>query len=1081
MTSANEEQKVAIEHNGNMLLRAGAGSGKTFVLVEHIVYLTEKFIEKKEYTDVVDFEIKLKQFYSKIVLMTFTKKAAGEMSIRIKKRFGQCKTINKIWDVVSNCIGYLNVTTIHGFCFKLISSGLIVGIDQEVPLLSSTESRLKIKSLVDNALNELIKDDLVLDKDLIVGHRQEISNGMYKIFSDPTLREYWDLFTLESIDHFSIAKYLQEIIPLLGIDVLTLKSEMGIVDSVHYDKKWYQHLEYFLDILESINAEQENLLVNINKYFEEFKHVTSPPKKLGYIALEKQIEGVKGLRTFLAKNYEALNCFVESKNVYKSWMNIFVNVYKNVSVNYNSIYGITFSDLEYIISKTVKNIEVLERIRKCYQYFIIDEFQDTSFIQFNILKALALNDFQNIFCVGDLKQAIYGFRGGEVAVFKECMKNVKICHLLSNNYRSCGNVINFNNRIFDYLFKLGSDFSGIDLFSVDVDPQENPILERSNIGDINEYQLLVMSEERYTSTQIDQIEASGIIQIIQDRLKKSPNEKICLLYRKLSPLKFLIDELIESNISFIAQTKVKLAHDPILCVFKALLEYSLDEKQPIYRTRILIDGFFSYLEIKNDSKLVEQSIFNFERNQKSFGLKYAFKSFLVFHNIHNSLHGENLDKIFSLIDINFGQVESIWDYLNSSSNETYSIDFRFNANPKIVIMTAHASKGLEFDHVVLAGIHTNGMSPANRDFFGLLPGAIKWKVNASDKKAYSSPSLILENLILKRKEFSESKRLFYVACTRAVKSISWVNVSNFKGELSYSKESWIEGIRKWKESEVSSPIEVIKLPNQPVANKKIIDRPLFHSDNLGIQTKLSLEGEQLGLIAELSVTKLAQIAQCPRKFFFNVICKFEENFEQFTSDEFDKKNDFEMKSDAKRGTNLHSAIEYALKHNMVIPRYIEQEDVTKIQWCLDLISSEHVNFEFHSELPVKFPIFGQMISGTPDLFFLPKNSDNKRLKVWDFKSGQRKSTKESAYWCQLLCYAYGLAKIYNLDTTQFTCMLEILYLDTQEKITKVLTFSEVESELFGHWKRLSNLDEMDQTFCASCGYRNICQPCSLAT
>lgn len=159
----------------------------------------------------MDFEIKLKQFYSKIVLMTFTKKAAGEMSIRIKKRFGQCKTINKIWDVVSNCIGYLNVTTIHGFCFKLISSGLIVGIDQEVPLLSSTESRLKIKSLVDNALNELIKDDLVLDKDLIVGHRQEISNGMYKIFSDPTLREYWDLFTLESIDHFSIAKYLQKL------------------------------------------------------------------------------------------------------------------------------------------------------------------------------------------------------------------------------------------------------------------------------------------------------------------------------------------------------------------------------------------------------------------------------------------------------------------------------------------------------------------------------------------------------------------------------------------------------------------------------------------------------------------------------------------------------------------------------------------------------------------------------------------------------------------------------------------------------------------------------------------------------
>ena len=48
LRSPNEEQKLAIEHTGGVLLAAGAGSGKTFVLVEHIIYLINKFLIEKE-------------------------------------------------------------------------------------------------------------------------------------------------------------------------------------------------------------------------------------------------------------------------------------------------------------------------------------------------------------------------------------------------------------------------------------------------------------------------------------------------------------------------------------------------------------------------------------------------------------------------------------------------------------------------------------------------------------------------------------------------------------------------------------------------------------------------------------------------------------------------------------------------------------------------------------------------------------------------------------------------------------------------------------------------------------------------
>ncbi len=89
MSSPNHEQQPAIYHQGGVLLKAGAGSGKTYVLVEHAIHLTREWRsswEKNPQGAFVDF---IAEKFSSAVLMTFTRLAAGEILVRLTLLFQQ--------------------------------------------------------------------------------------------------------------------------------------------------------------------------------------------------------------------------------------------------------------------------------------------------------------------------------------------------------------------------------------------------------------------------------------------------------------------------------------------------------------------------------------------------------------------------------------------------------------------------------------------------------------------------------------------------------------------------------------------------------------------------------------------------------------------------------------------------------------------------------------------------------------------------------------------------------------------------------------------------------------------------------
>ena len=89
-----------------------------------------------------------------------------------------------------------------------------------------------------------------------------------------------------------------------------------------------------------------------------------------------------------------------------------------------------------------------------FSFFIIDEFQDTSNVQFQIIEKLCLKRFENLFVVGDEKQAIYRFRGGEISLFSYVKTLLKNNLTLTDNYRSHASIISFNNEFSKSTFPL---------------------------------------------------------------------------------------------------------------------------------------------------------------------------------------------------------------------------------------------------------------------------------------------------------------------------------------------------------------------------------------------------------------------------------------------------------------------------------------------------------------------------------------------------------------------------------------------------------------------------------------------------
>jgi ATP-dependent helicase/nuclease subunit A len=1056
MRLPNHEQSLAINKMDGVILSAGAGSGKTFVIIEHLIKKIENFklsIPKSKIREEIGPRL------STFVLMTFTKKASGEMSVRLVNRIEEiiqhCSDEDSLifWGSVLENIGRIHISTIHGFCFKLLSLKIWPTLTSELELLNEFSHKQKIKKLA----NEwLIKNSTSLSNTFLA-HTSDLVSAMDSIFKSPELRLSFEEVATASDLKCDLDKFFKDWKELKSFEALW--EEDFIFDEKQMKKGIYLLINNFIKIRNDVGEINANNFLCYIDFVNSIQRYPVAVKEMSEIERTFRLE-LKQLSEDLKEFGQDLINFKENYEAFSDWNKILLDIFNYINEKYLFQNGMSFSDLEYYVYKGLQSSDASKIISNQFQYIIVDEFQDTSWVQFEIIKKVINEDYQKLFCVGDLKQAIYGFRGGELEVFKKCFNLMNDQSRLSLlcNYRSSKEVIEFNNSFFHKVLPSGIKYDGIDHHSVEMMSQNIPD-KNVSFGKVSKFKVNIVNNDNNANG--DLAEAMGIVQVLKQKLENEKTIEVAILYRKLTSAHLLLDLLRESLIGFQSQIRIHYEEDPIISLFYHSIAYVLnvDFAEKKLSSLVLISSISKMIGLKN---IHAEDLNILIENTKLLGFNQSFWKMLFSLGLSNSYFGFNAEFLESVARYSENNLNKMY-HLLMKEDGSYRGETFFGENACFVnIMTAHASKGLEFDTVILAGIHTNGNYFGMKDKVGKWPKSFKWKKSYDQKKYFKSPFYYLESEVNALKDYSESKRLFYVACTRARSELIWIDLTLNGKEYSRYGNSWINALRLFDEHSIAQELSI-----NGIADKKYRINPLY-KDSLGLA--LYSNKRSLGLVSELSVTRFATLASCPMKFYLQNICKINsEKLFEFI-EEVEKESEFY--SSKKRGTKIHKILSELIESNFTnISKFkLSNKELELITY----VESEIEKIQFskkYSEVEFKFSLFGQMVTSIPDLVL---TSDND-VYVIDFKTGLRENFREDSYWVQLMAYAFGFAQI-NPENKISKFHISLIYVDEKSTITEILSYQDISSKLQNVWKMTENLYLKNLNHCFECEYSNICQP-----
>lgn len=846
-----DDQRLAIEtRDKTLLVSAAAGSGKTAVLTERIV---RSLLDEAHPADL-----------SRMLIVTFTKAAAAEMRSRItaavKSALGERPEDTHLEEQLL-LIDSANICTIDAFCAAFLRRhARAAGISPRFRIADEAESeilsRMVWTSLLDDCYkNERteevlpVREDFLLlcdslttvrDADSLVSHLSELSKKCDSLFNGiHTLRTYAEDMQSEAAKDYPSTAAFAAIADHLKLGCLHFKDAYKRV----------------LDCRPTVNESR-------------FSFLSAKGTLFGRLAEALETRDLSAVRTLLTDELwkKSLPTRKGESDPLTKALNDAANKFKNEEILTLTVFGdedwkieaprlarvlralATLSeafDARYTKAKRAKNMLTyadVERLtldllwdeqgasslalaeRALYDYIYIDEYQDVSEVQHRIFDLLS--NERNRFMVGDIKQSIYRFRGGEPSLFADLRAAFDLPPItaegdaytvfMSKNFRCDPPIISFTNAVFDCVFGIAGESIGY---------RNEDRLDRGKLIEGEDkcapVDIYLAHDETGEIGDLRQREATAIFLRIKDLLKNGKNrdgtsimpKDIAVLLRSvrhscagnlsalltqagipctvpedtdffLSPEVLLLLCLLHSidnprrdvylagllrsplcRFTLNELVRIRAEGKKGSCLYEALCAYA--EKHPAdekcARTLAMLDGYAAYAEGTSVSSLLSR-IFDETAIFTLSGIHSGRENLQLFYHHARNFEGSGFKGLYAFLT-----------YIDRLIREGKHLPADKEAVIEasgVRIITVHASKGLEFPVVILGECAKAASGSCADAILHDKHVGVAMRLCTDDRYAVcDNPLYTAARLKSERADREENLRLLYVALTRATERL----------------------------------------------------------------------------------------------------------------------------------------------------------------------------------------------------------------------------------------------------------------------------------------------------------------------
>lgn len=472
-----QEQKYAVntasEAEKNLLISAAAGSGKTFVLVQRIITLL--LLHEKD--------------IRKMLLATFTNAAAAQIQKRIQSALSALLYEEQIDSVhLKEQLMYLNgadISTLHAFCIKVIRNYFhVIDIAPDFMILQGTEEILLREETIRDVLeiflaqqNEKffrlyemytpVRSPLAMGEMVLEAYDYAMSRPEGLNWLAEEVQYYTDCTDLEKSKwiKFLVSAARQSLTEALNMQDKAIDCAAFVLpdEKTEILLREKEQIQVLLEALEKglgwfqttyrLQTQQRAVTLRFAKETdEEAKEEIKRYRKAARDLVKKEAAflGAYSLKKAKRENeelYQALTVFLE---VIKTFAAEYEKRKKKKKV-------ITFHDCEQLCLRILAEESISREIKNQYEFIFIDEYQDISLLQEEILNRLSTGS--NLFMVGDIKQSIYRFRLADADIFREKYERFQQEEAegeliyLNKNFRSASGIINSVNAVFEAIMR----------------------------------------------------------------------------------------------------------------------------------------------------------------------------------------------------------------------------------------------------------------------------------------------------------------------------------------------------------------------------------------------------------------------------------------------------------------------------------------------------------------------------------------------------------------------------------------------------------------------------------------------------